>query len=422
MNDLPTISVIVVSWQRHDDLRRCLMSLQQQDHPALELVVVADASGVDLASRILSATGGQARLIPNPGGNISVARNLGLMQAAGEVVGFIDDDAAAEPTWARRLAAAFHDPAVAAATGFTRGRNGISLQWRAAGVDATGHDHPLEVPDQGGIWNGRSGYAIKPVGTNCAFRRAMLLQAGGFDPAYRFYLDDADVGMRLAAYGATAVVPLAQVQHGFAASTRRRADRVPLDLTDIGASTMVFLRRHAVPDLWPTALARLRAEQRQRVLRHMVAGRILPGDVSRLLASLEAGITEATKRNLPRITPLQPEVLRFQPLAGIGPRPARLISGRIWQGHKLAAQARRALAEGELPTVIRLSPTSLRHHAGFTEGGWWEQRGGLFGASDRRDPPFRFWRFARRVAREAAHWAKLRPLVPDEPQDPDPNP
>ena len=74
-----------------------------------------------------------------------------------------------------------------------------------------------------------------------AVRRDVLAALGGFDPAYHFYLDETDLNMRLAQAGhATALCPRALVHHGFAASTRRRKDRVPADLFDIGASWAVF--------------------------------------------------------------------------------------------------------------------------------------------------------------------------------------
>jgi len=72
-----------------------------------------------------------------------------------------------------------------------------------------------------------------------------LVAIGGFDPAFRYFLDETDVNMRLAKAGhATAIVPLAEVHHGFAASRFRRDDRVPRDLSQIGASWTVFQRKH----------------------------------------------------------------------------------------------------------------------------------------------------------------------------------
>ena len=407
MTALPTISVIVVSWQRPEDLRRCLMALRLQDHQALELIVVADPQGAALAGQILPDA---ARIIGNPGGNISVARNLGLAQAAGAVIAFIDDDAVAEPTWASRLCAPFADPQVVAATGFVRGRNGFSYQWRAAEVDHLGEDHPITVTGPETL-AARAGRAIKTQGTNCAFRASSLRAIGGFDPAYRFYLDEADVNLRMAGLGLTAVISDAQVHHGFAASARRRADRAPLSLHEIGASSMVFLRRHAPERLWAQGTERLRAEQRRRALRLMVEGRIEPRQVERLLLTLEQGLAEGARRPLPDLAPhLAPET-PFQPLPETGPRPGRLVCGRVWQRRRLSAEARAAVAAGAIPTLIRLSPTSLRHHIRFTAEGWWEQTGGLFGPADRHQPAFRWWRFADRIAAEAAYWAALRPTA-----------
>lgn len=410
MTDLPTISVIVVSWQRPTALRRCLLALGQQDHPQLELIVVADAAALEQTRQDLAAARRLAKLAVNAAPNISVARNIGLALAAGTVVAFIDDDAVPEPSWASRLCAPFAAAEVVAATGYTRGRNGLSFQWTAAEVDQTGQDHPLPLSAGVSLHRGTALRAVKPVGTNCAFRGTVLRAIGGFDPAYRFYLEDADIALRLAGHGLTAVVPAAQVHHGFAASARRRADRVPLSLHEIGASSMVFLRRHAAPGLWPDALARLRAEQRARVLRHMVDGRIEPGGVGPLLATLEAGLSDGAGRVLDPLVALDTAPPAFLALPGTGPRPGRVIAGRIWQRARLIKAAQAAVQAGHLTTVFRFSPTILRHRHGFHTDGYWEQWGGLFGAADRAEPVFRLWSFPARLRREAARWAELRPI------------
>ena len=117
-------------------------------------------------------------------------------------------------------------------------------------------------------------------------------------PALRFFLDETDLNLRLARAGhATAIVPLAEVHHGFAASPRRRADRVPRDLFDIGASWAVFQRKyvpqteadHAIGG--PYALG-----ERARAVEHMMAGRLLPGDVQRLLSRLDHGYGQGLMR------------------------------------------------------------------------------------------------------------------------------
>ena len=402
MTDLPTISVIVVSRHRAEALCRAVLALRQSDHPALELVVVADPAGLAALGPV------PAKTLAFDLANISAARNLGIAQAAGEVIAFLDDDAVPEPTWASRLAAAFTDPMVMAATGFVRGRNGFSFQWRASEVDHLGQDHPIEVQGAERL-AARAGRAIKTQGTNCAFRANVLRAVGGFDPAYRFYLDEADLNLRMAGRGLTAVIPQAQVHHGFAASDRRSADRVPLSLHEIGASTMVFLRRHAPERLWAKGTEDLRAEQRRRAIRLMVEGRIEPRGVEQLLATLEQGLAEGARRVLTDLPALPLPVLAFQPLPATGPRPGQVVAGRVWQHKALARQARASVASGAITTLIRLSPSLLRHHIRFHPDGYWQQTGGLFGPSDRGQPAFRWWRFAQRLSAERHYWADLRP-------------
>lgn len=409
---LPTVSVVVASWNRPDHLRRCLLSLQQQDHPAIELCLVLDPQAADQVAPALRAAGWTGRLATNPGGNLAQARNIGLGLARGDLVAFIDDDAVAEPTWASRLAAVFADPQIVAATGFTRGRNGISLQWGAAEVDHLGADHGLTVPESGAVIQGTARRAVKPVGTNCAFRRAALLAVGGFDPAYHFYLEDADIGLRLAALGKTAVVPGAQVVHAFAASDRRRADRVPTDLHQIGASAQVFLRRHAPQDQWPAALAALRREQGARLDRHRRAWRLGRAELARLMATLEAGIAEGLRRDLPALVALSPGAEgAFAPLPGTGPRPGLLIAGRIWSRRRLLARARAARAAGRVVTLVILSPSARPHRLALTDDGIWLQEGGLFGRADRNGPMFRLTTFAARLRAETETAAKTRSVA-----------
>jgi hypothetical protein len=110
------------------------------------------------------------------------------------------------------------------------------------------------------------GTVLKLHGTNMAF-------------AARFCWSSADSIRRSATISTTPTCPAscrcgapgqwlpdAQVHHAFAASDAAHADRVPLSLFDIGASTVVFLRKHA-PDAMDDALRRLAEDQRARLFR-----------------------------------------------------------------------------------------------------------------------------------------------------------
>lgn len=399
------LSIIVVSRHRTEALRRCITALMQQDHPNLELIVVADGDAV----REVGELGLPIKCVTFDEENISAARNLGLAQAAAEVVAFIDDDAVAEPTWAARIAAPFADAEVTQAGGFVRGRGGLGYQWRALEVDATGVDHVIEVPDGVSLRAGSAARAVKTQGTNSAFRAAALAKIGGFDPAYRFFLEDADVNLRLAAKGGlTAIVPGAEVQHGYEASVRRRSDRVPVSLHDIGASSAVFLRRH-VKGNRAARLAEIAAEQRARLVRFMVEGWIEPRDVGRLLATFREGVAAGKARPLGRLEPVETGRAEFLRFPTAGARPGVVLSGWVWQRRALAARARAARQEGRIVTLLTFGPSPRRHLQRFDSEGIWWQDGGVHGRSEPLDRFVRFWRQASRREREIARISRVRP-------------
>ena len=171
------VSVIIVSHGREAALKRCLKALRQLLYPTFEVVVVADRPTLAALQGLPQAMG--IKTAPCDAQNISLARNIGLGLAAGEVVAFIDDDAVPEPTWLTHLAAVFDDAEVAAAGGYVRGRNGISWQWRGAWVDGCGVRHALPLEgERPTVLHPGPGRAVKTEGTNMAFRRSVLAVLG----------------------------------------------------------------------------------------------------------------------------------------------------------------------------------------------------------------------------------------------------
>ena len=402
-----SVSLIIVSRHRTISLLRTIVAVRLQDHVALELIVVADPKaalavrGLNLPIKVLDF--GEA--------NIAAARNAGLAVAAGAVVAFLDDDSVPEPTWLTRLTAPLNNPGVRVATGFVRGRNGISDQWRACDVDQLGWDHPLSVDRHSvTLLAGTPSRTVKAQGTNCAFRTADLRALGGFDEGYQFYLDDADISLRIAvAGGLTAVVPMAVVQHGFAASAYRRADRVPLSLHQIGASIAYFLRRHAATADCAQQQLVQRQNQKNRLLRYLVQGGLEPGDIGPMIATFDQGWEDGMHRDLRRLQPLPDAGVAFQPL-GTGPRTGVLLVGRIWQRRNLMRRAGVEVAMGKIVTVICLSPTTWYHRHMFESGGFWVQRGGVYGKSVRNHALRVSKGFKARLEEEKDRIGMTRPL------------
>ncbi len=396
------VSLIIVSRHRTQALLRALRGVAQSDHPHFEVIVVADPR----AAAAVRTTGLPLKLATFDTANISAARNLGLALAAAPVVAFMDDDAVPESTWLSRLTAPFADPRVVQAGGFVRGRSGLAWQWRAAWIRGDGTDAAFEAPPGPSLHPGTATHALKTQGTNCAFRTADLRAIGGFDEGFRFYLDEADVNLRLAARGGlSALVPDAVVHHSYLASARRRADRTPTDLRDIGASCARFTARHAPDD--PGALDRLLAHHRRRLTRLVCRGALAPWTAVRLMAGLRAGARETAVTAAPAPPAIAP--LPMIPLPGTGPRPGRVIAGRLRDREALEARARDAVAAGEIVTLILLDRGIRPHRMAFMPGGYWLQSGGRFGRSERAGPRIVADGRAVRVKVETERLERVRP-------------
>ena len=407
MSEALPVSVVVVSRDRPDVLKRCLEGVAQLQYPAFEVIVVADAAGVEAAQAMPFADNLKTVLFERA--NISQARNLGISHAAGDVVAFIDDDAVPEPSWLTYLTGPFDKPDVACAGGFVRARNGISYQWEARSVDARGVTEAVDVShSRVTVFKPRGGRAIKTEGTNMAVRRDVLVALEGFDPGFAFFLDETDLNLRISRAGhATALVPMAEVHHGYSASPRRRGDRVPRDLFDIGASWAVFQRKY-VPERERLAHWQgLRQGERRRLVSHMVAGRLEPGDVRRMMRRVDQGYGQGLERHRGGAQIAKSAVSAFRPMP-VRTGAAVVLKGRVWQRTHLRREASLRADRGERVTLILLSPTALFHRVRFAPEGYWEHSGGLWGRAARDEPLIRFQSFANRVQREIRRVAKQR--------------
>jgi len=101
----PRVSVIVMTFNRPDSLRRCLASLTRQSLPysAFEVVVVdVSTPHVDGVSQEFA---GRLRVVHHCAVNLGVAgnRNAGVAQSSAPLLAFLDDDCVADPQWLEHL-------------------------------------------------------------------------------------------------------------------------------------------------------------------------------------------------------------------------------------------------------------------------------------------------------------------------------
>ena len=93
MNDF-LISVIVPVYNREMYLERCVRSIMNQTYQNLEILLVDDGStdGSGEICERLAKEDKRIRVFHKENGGSSSARNLGIREAKGEYLGFIDSD------------------------------------------------------------------------------------------------------------------------------------------------------------------------------------------------------------------------------------------------------------------------------------------------------------------------------------------
>ena len=170
-------SVVICCYteDRWDLLRLSVRSAAAQLAARDELVVVVDHNP-QLLQRATEAFSAEATIVPNgQRRGLSGARNTGVATATGEIVTFLDDDAAAEPGWLDRLSAPFAAADVVGAGGAALPTwiDGSGPGWLPAEFHwVVGCSYKGLPTTEAPIRN--------PIGANMAFRRKAILAAGGF--------------------------------------------------------------------------------------------------------------------------------------------------------------------------------------------------------------------------------------------------
>lgn len=210
----PRVSVVVCAYDAADTLEDCLSSLAALDYPDYEIVLVNDGShdATGEIARRHARTDGRLRVIDTPNQGLSAARNVGLAAATGEIVAYTDADVRADPDWLTFLMQPLLDAPDVVGSG---GPNVVPADDPPiAQCVARAPGGPTHV-----LLDDRTAEHVP--GCNMAFRRATLLEVGGFDPIYVRAGDDVDICWQLQGRGwRIGFAPAALVWHHHRASVR----------------------------------------------------------------------------------------------------------------------------------------------------------------------------------------------------------
>jgi len=196
------VSVIIVTLNRPDCVRRCLECLYAQT-PRPSQIIVVDASPDERTREVVREFRGVVYLRNDNGyGRMTASRNIGLKIAVGDIIAFLDDDAFAHPQWLEKLAATYTDDSIGAVGG--RALNNQPGE-AVLGVNEIGQLKPNGLLT--GYFAADPGKVIEVdhvMGCNMSFRREVVAKLGGFRedyPGISGVREDSDMCLRVKALG-----------------------------------------------------------------------------------------------------------------------------------------------------------------------------------------------------------------------------
>lgn len=225
MKSINNICVVVPNWNGRDSLAACLDSLLAQD---LDItVVVVENGSTDGSVELLAAKYPQVVTLAQPinlgfAGGVNVGINYALDHDY-EAVALFNNDAVAEPTWAKQLAKAL------AANNKLGVVTGTFMSADHSHLDSTGDTYTVwglpfprgrgekpagQYDQQTAIFGASGGASL--------YRVEMLKQIGLFDEDFFAYYEDVDISFRAQLAGwQAAFVPAAVAYHQIGATSSK---------------------------------------------------------------------------------------------------------------------------------------------------------------------------------------------------------
>jgi len=219
--DSSLFSVVIPNWNGARFLPTCLDALAKQTYPAVEIIVVDNASR-DGSQELVRTQYPDVRLIELPENcGFTGACNAGILAAKGEFVALLNNDTEVDPGWAAAVADAFqrHPEAGIVASKmllFDR-RDHIHTTGDYFTVDGRAGNRGVWQRDEGQY--DREEYVFSACGGSSAYRKAMLDQIGILDDDFFYSLEDMDLAWRAQLAGWRCLyTPAAIVYHHLSAT------------------------------------------------------------------------------------------------------------------------------------------------------------------------------------------------------------
>jgi glycosyltransferase involved in cell wall biosynthesis len=179
------VSVVICAYNAERTMLPCLESLRKLDYSNFEVIIVDDGSRDRTAE--ISMAFPEFRLIRQPNKGLSIARNVGLHAARGDIIAYTDSDCVVDPHWLTLMVRTLTEKNFDGCGGpnYAPHEDGWVEACCAASPGAP--CHVLTADD----------VAEHLAGCNMVFTKAALLKVGGFDPQFTSAGDDVDMCWRI---------------------------------------------------------------------------------------------------------------------------------------------------------------------------------------------------------------------------------
>ena len=180
--EYPLVSVVLLCWNRREDVEEVMEHLARVEYPRLEIVVVDNASE-DGTAEMVATRFPRVRLL-RMAENLGIAGyNAGFEVARGEYLVILDDDSYPAPDAVGRMVGRFEIDPLLGVIAFDV-RNAAGFRWQPGAI----------VPEASGT---ATAYQMSFNGAGFGIRRALFEQIGWYPAEFFLYWNEQDTAFRV---------------------------------------------------------------------------------------------------------------------------------------------------------------------------------------------------------------------------------
>ncbi len=214
------VSLIIASWNRKEDLKRTVKSIETQDYPDFEVIVI-DNGSTDGSVELIEKDFPNVRLHKNKTNlGVSIAKNQGTILAKGDYVHFLDSDIEMTHTQvvSNMVKILQEHPEIGALGGEAyKTPDGVITKRKEITNNGETSTYIMKTDD----------YQLYPCGyiatCNCMMRKKDLERCKGFDTSILYAGEDKEIGYKLKQMKLKSVVDSRSLVYHYVSNSGRKS-------------------------------------------------------------------------------------------------------------------------------------------------------------------------------------------------------